>query len=157
MLVFLTYELSIHPEIQQKLFDEINDTENHLNGKRIDYDTLQKMKYLDQVVSEGLRKWPVNPLTDRICVKDYLCEYDDGRKFQFEKGIELWIPIYGIHHDPKYYSDPEKFNPDRFSEANKHKLVPGTYLPFGLGPRNCIGKYLLNSICLLEEKSLTSV
>lgn len=139
MLIFLTQELCINPDIQQQLFNEIVETESNLNGKRIDYVTLQKMKYLDQVVSEGLRKWPINPLTDRVCVKDYICEYDVDKKFLFEKGIAIWIPIYGIQHDPNYYPDPEKFNPDRFSDENKHKLVPGTYLPFGLGPRNCIG------------------
>lgn len=55
MLTFLTYELCVNPDIQQKLYEEIIDTNENLDGKRIDYDTLQKMKYMDQVVSEGLR------------------------------------------------------------------------------------------------------
>lgn len=49
------------------------------------------------------------------------------------------IPIYGLHHDPKHFPDPEKFDPERFSEENKHNIAPNTYLPFGVGPRNCIG------------------
>ena len=45
----------------------------------------------------------------------------------------------GIQHDPEYYPNPEKFDPERFSEANKSKRRPCTFLPFGDGPRNCIG------------------
>lgn len=140
MLTFLSYELCIHPHIQQKLYDEIAGTNKNLDGKGISYDALQKMKYLDQVVSEGLRKWPLG-LTDRLCVKEYECAYGDDAKFRFEKGVPIWIPIYGLHHDPKYYPDPEKFDPERFSDENKRNIVPGTYLPFGIGPRKCIGKY----------------
>lgn len=115
------------------------------------------MKYLDQVVSEGLRKWPINTITTRMCVKDYLCEYGDGEKFLFEKGLEFWIPIYGIHHDPQYYPDPETFDPDRFSDENKYKILPGTYLPFGLGPRGCIGKYFLRNLACINEWHLSNL
>jgi hypothetical protein len=53
----------------------------------------------------------------------------------------IFIPIIGLHRDPNYYPDPERFDPERFSEDNKHSINPTTYLPFGLGPRSCIGKY----------------
>lgn len=53
----------------------------------------------------------------------------------------ITIPIMAIHHDSKYYSNPEKFDPERFSDVNKQNIKPCTYLPFGLGPRNCIGMY----------------
>lgn len=51
----------------------------------------------------------------------------------------MWIPIYPFHRDAQYYPDPEKFDPERFSDDNKGSIVPGTYIPFGIGPRNCIG------------------
>lgn len=55
-----------------------------------------------------------------------------------------WLfPVYGFHHDSKYFPNPEKFDPERFSDENKHNIIPGTYLPFGIGPRNCIGKKIL--------------
>lgn len=139
VMTFLAYEVCVNPDVQQKLYEEIVEIESNLNGKRINYETLQKMKYLDQVVSECLRKW-TTPLTDRMCVKEYDCEYGDGAEFRFEKGVTFWIPIYGIHHDPNYFPEPEKFDPERFSDENKHNIVPGTYMPFGVGPRNCIGK-----------------
>lgn len=138
-LEFLMHELCINPDIQQKLYDEIVATNSISGGKVVDFDALQKMKYLDQVISETLRKWPAASLTDRVCVKDYVYE-ENGKKYRFEKGIAIQIPIYGLHHDPNYFADPEKFDPERFSDENKKNILPGTYLPFGMGPRVCIGK-----------------
>lgn len=139
-LSFAAHELGANPDIQQKLYKEIKTVNDEIGGKRISYDALQKMKYLDQVVSETLRKWPLGVQIDRICVKDYV--YDDGDKLKFhiEKGTNVVFSLYGVHRDPKYYSDPEKFDPERFSNENKHNILPGTYAPFGIGPRNCIGE-----------------
>lgn len=138
LLSFLSYELAINSEIQQTLYEEIKEMNNVLEGNILNYDHLQKMQYMDMVISETLRKWPPAGLTDRVCVKDYL--YDDGSyKFKIEKGRAFWIPIYSLHRDPSYFPNPEKFDPERFSEENKNSIQPGTYAPFGIGPRNCIG------------------
>lgn len=144
MLSFTAYELVANPDVQQKLYEEIAEMNEHLNGNRISYDGLQKMKYLDQVVSEALRKYPITVQTDRTCVKDYV--YDDGDKLRFkiEKGSNIQFSMYSLHRDPKYYPNPNKFDPERFNDENKHKIMPGTYLPFGIGPRNCIGNAYLN-------------
>lgn len=141
LLTTLAYELTANPDIQQRLYEEIKASDSR-QGKRIDYDTFQKMKYMDQVVTETLRKWPPGAHVDRVCVKDY--SFDDGSiQLNIKKGTSIFIPIYGIHHDPQYYPDPEKFDPERFNDANKHTIVPGSYIPFGVGPRNCIGKIKL--------------
>lgn len=58
MLMFVSYELAANPDVQQKLYEEVIETDQQLAGKRITYDVLQKMKYLDQVICEVLRKWP---------------------------------------------------------------------------------------------------
>lgn len=63
-------------------------------------------------------------------------------------GDGILIPTFEIQNDPKYFANPEKFNPERFSEENKDKIEPFTYLPFGDGPRNCIG----SRFALLECK-----
>lgn len=89
------------------------------------------MKYLDQVISEGLRKWPLALFTERRCTKDHELELE-GRKILIEKGKQIWIPIYSIHHDSKIYGNPENFDPERFSEQNKYKIQPGLFIPFGL-------------------------
>lgn len=132
--------MAVDPDIQNKLYEEIRETNEKLAGKRLDYESLQKMQYLDQVVCETLRMWPSLPVTDRVCVKDYV--YDDGTlSFKMQKGDAISIPIYSFHHDEKYFSEPHRFVPERFSPENKSNIVPGTYLPFGTGPRNCIGTY----------------
>lgn len=60
------------------------------------------------------------------------------------------IPVWNFHRDPKYFPNPGKFDPDRFSEENRDKIDPDTYLPFGVGPRNCIG----SRFALMELKTI---
>uniref|UniRef100_A0A1B0D3B2 Cytochrome P450 n=1 Tax=Phlebotomus papatasi TaxID=29031 RepID=A0A1B0D3B2_PHLPP len=69
-----------------------------------------------------------------------------GLEYKFEKGDLFMIPTIGLQHDPQYFLNPDKFNPERFSDENKHKIIPGTYLPFGIGPRNCIVVFLVKYI-----------
>lgn len=140
LLTFLTYELALNQNIQEKLYHEIYETNQLLGqGQHVEYDVLQKMKYLDQVVSETLRKWPPAAITDRLCVKDYLYT-DEKHKFIIPKGTAFWLPICGLHYDPHYFPDPEKFDPERFNDENRNNIVAGSYIPFGIGPRNCIGE-----------------
>ncbi len=87
-----------------------------------------------------MRKYPGVPMLLRTCTKDY--QVPDS-KFVIERGTLVYIPIYGLHHDPQYFPDPEKFDPDRFSEAGKASRPYYAYLPFGEGPKICIGKYIL--------------
>lgn len=130
-LGFTTYELAVNPDVQDKLFAEITDTESRLNGKNITYEQLQKMKYLDMVISESLRKWPPIALTDRICAKDYVYE-EDGVKFQIKKGMMLAIPSISFHYDEKYFPNSNAFDPERFNAENKKNIVKEAYLPFGM-------------------------
>lgn len=148
-MAFTAYELVANPDVQEKLIEEVDATFKKLEGKDLTYEELQKMKYLDQVVSEVLRIWPAAPATDRLCVKDFTFEYD-GKSVLIEKGISLMIPIIGFHKDEKYFPNPNKFDPDRFSDENKHNINLNTYLPFGIGPRNCIG----SRFALLEVKTI---
>lgn len=92
---------------------------------------------------ETLRKWPPGPQLDRICEKDYTipAESPDEKDFVIEKGTMVLMPVYGIHRDPKFYPNPEKFDPERFSDENKGNIEPLAYFPFGSGPRNCIGTF----------------
>lgn len=85
-LQLICYEMLVNREIQDKLYAEILEMEASRGGKRIDYDALQKMKYLDQIVCEALRKWPA-PFSDRQCVKNFLFEDEEKTvKIQMEKG-----------------------------------------------------------------------
>ena len=72
----------------------------------------------------------------RTASRDYKLEKSN---LTIRKGTLTIIPIYSIHTDPEFYPDPEKFDPERFSEENKKNRHPMAHLPFGDGPRNCIG------------------
>lgn len=140
-LCFTAHELLENSVIQDKLYEEILETHRSLEGKPLNYDVLMKLKYLDMVISESLRKWPPVLLTDRICSMDYALKDDDGSLIaEFKKDDNIFVPIIGIHRDPTYYPNPDKFDPERFSDENKNKIKPMSYLPFGLGPRMCIGE-----------------
>ncbi|XP_011705919.1 PREDICTED: cytochrome P450 9e2-like, partial [Wasmannia auropunctata] len=86
------------------------------------------------------------------CAKRYeLPPSQPGRKSVIvEPGDILLFPVHAIHRDPKYFPNPDKFDPERFSEENKDNILPYTYLPFGHGPRKCIG----NRFALMETKIL---
>jgi cytochrome P450 family 9 len=77
---------------------------------------------------------------DRLCVKPYSLQADPPLELQ--PGDTIFIPIYGLHHDPDHFPDPERFDPERFSDENKSSINPLAYLPFGSGARSCIGKCL---------------
>ncbi|XP_063929823.1 probable cytochrome P450 6a23 [Zophobas morio] len=132
---FALYELARHQDIQDKLRDEINAVLAKNNGE-ITYGAIQEMKYMDQVIDETLRKYPPVSRLARICVKDYKIP---DQNVVIEKGTAVEIPVYAIHYDKEYYPDPEKFDPERFNEENKSKRHHFTHLPFGEGPRICIG------------------
>lgn len=139
LLCFISHELMENQEIQDKLKSEIDEVLTKLNGEQLTYEILNAMKYLDCVVSEGLRKWPTNIMTDRVCTKPIeIQDPETGESIQMKPGDKLWFPIVGIHRDSKYFSDPLKFNPDRFSEENKDNINPNAFIPFGAGPRMCI-------------------
>ncbi|XP_017864588.1 PREDICTED: probable cytochrome P450 9h1 [Drosophila arizonae] len=150
-LCFVTYELCMNPTVQQQLYEEILDVEQQLQGKPLDYDSLMHMKYMDMVVSEALRKWPPAPQTDRACNADIdLRDENNEIVVSLKKGDRIFIPIVGLHYDPEYFPEPKEFRPERFAEQNKEDIKPFTYMPFGVGPRSCIG----NRMALMEVKSI---
>ncbi|KAK9508017.1 hypothetical protein O3M35_007768 [Rhynocoris fuscipes] len=136
VLSFAFYELALNQDIQDKLRKEIDEVTKN-NGGEVDYQILNEMHYLDQVISEVLRKYPTAPLLERKCSKDFIVQ--NNPELIIEKGTKVWIPVYSLHHDPKYFKNPDNFDPDRFSPENKLSIVPFSYLPFGEGPRHCIG------------------
>ncbi|XP_049830716.1 cytochrome P450 6k1-like isoform X2 [Schistocerca gregaria] len=132
---FTLHELALNPDVQSKLHDEI-DAVLEENGGEISYDTIGKMTYLDKVVSESLRKYPPAPVLNRECNQDYKIPDSD---VVLEKGTPVVLSVLGLHHDPRHFPDPDRFDPERFSEEAKAKRHPYVYLPFGEGPRICIG------------------
>nr|CAD7448682.1 unnamed protein product [Timema bartmani] len=132
---FCMYELALNPDIQERVREEVDAVLKEHNGA-ITYEAVQKMGYLGRVVDETLRKYPTIPILERKCTRPFTFPETD---YVMEKGAKLSIPSYAIQHDPQYYPDPERFDPERFTEEAKQSRHPFTYLPFGEGPRICIG------------------
>ncbi|XP_017776440.1 PREDICTED: cytochrome P450 9e2-like [Nicrophorus vespilloides] len=149
LMVLMAYELAVNPDIQERLQREIDAVLEENDGK-ITYEVINKMKYLDMVTSETLRKWPAALELNRVCVKPYTIPpvSPDENLVTLKVGDIISIPVYGIHRDPKCYPNPEKFDPERFNDENKVNIKSCMFLPFGSGPRNCIG----SRFALLESK-----
>ncbi|XP_008933839.1 PREDICTED: cytochrome P450 3A9-like [Merops nubicus] len=131
-LSYISYNLATHPDVQQRLQDEID--ANLPNKATPTYSTITQMEYLDMVVSESLRLFPAGGRIERVCKKTV-----EINGVTIPKGTVVVIPAYVLHRDPGYWPEPEEFRPERFSKENKEAIDPYTFLPFGAGPRNCIG------------------
>uniref|UniRef100_A0A8C4LKD7 unspecific monooxygenase n=1 Tax=Equus asinus TaxID=9793 RepID=A0A8C4LKD7_EQUAS len=92
------------------------------------------MEYLDMVLNETLRLFPIADRLERVCKKDV-----EINGVFIPKGTTVMMPIFVLHQHPEFWPEPEEFRPERFSKKNKDSINPYTYLPFGTGPRNCIG------------------
>uniref|UniRef100_A0A1A9ZPH1 Cytochrome P450 n=1 Tax=Glossina pallidipes TaxID=7398 RepID=A0A1A9ZPH1_GLOPL len=132
---FCLYELAKHPDIQAKLRLEIETVLKQYNNE-LTYEALNSMSYMEQVVAETLRLYPVLPVLVRKCCQFYQVP---NTTLSIEKGTIIWLPVSAIHRDADLYEEPENFKPERFEPSQIEKRHPCAYLPFGDGPRNCIG------------------
>lgn len=149
LMCFCIHKLATHPEIYRKLQAEIDEVVEQCAGD-VTYEALHAMQYLDAVINETLRLHGPATIGDRICRKELELPptLPGSKPFIVEPGVSVWFAFDAIHKDSKYFSNPEKFDPDRFTEANKHSIDPATFLPFGSGPRFCVG----NRFALMETK-----
>jgi cytochrome P450 len=114
-LTYTLYLIARHPGVQARLLSEIDEAG-------------EDSSLLSQVLSESLRLFPPAWVIGRQALED-----DELR------GFKIPVPIYAIHRDPKYFEAPEEFRPERWSDEFRQKLPRAAYLPFGYGPRMCIG------------------
>ncbi|XP_037948832.1 cytochrome P450 9b2-like [Teleopsis dalmanni] len=146
-----SHELMSNPDVQQRLYEECLEIKEELQDQPLNYDIANKLKYMDMVLNETLRKWSFASFTDRVCSKDYkLTDEDDNFVFDFKVGDRVWFPLGGLQMDEQYFENPDVFDPERFSDDNKGNIKPFTFLPFGAGPRNCIG----NRYALMQAKAM---
>lgn len=139
LLTNCAYALAHHPEIQERLHDELERIVEYDASKSkhiFKYETLTTCSYLDSVLSETLRILPPVTRTERKAARDYRIEKYD---ILIPKGSSIQLGFRAVQNDPDYWEEPDKFNPDRFMPENRDKIVPGSYLPFSLGPRHCVG------------------
>ncbi|KAL7737698.1 hypothetical protein ACLKA6_006096 [Drosophila palustris] len=133
---FCMYELAQHTDIQDKLREEILNVLEQHDGK-ITYESIKAMKYLDQVISETLRLYTIVPFLERKALNDYVVPGHPN--LVIEKGKHVIIPAAAYHQDEDFYPEPKKFDPERFSPEKVAARDPVEWLPFGDGPRNCVG------------------
>ncbi|XP_058788666.1 cytochrome P450 6a8-like [Phymastichus coffea] len=131
------YELALNPQIQEKVHKEIDELKN--NFKTFTYETLLQLEYLDMVFYETMRKHPSVPFLNRVCINDYQIP---NSNYTIPSGMGLIISVSGLHMNPDIFPEPENFDPTRFSKENMAIRHPYSYIPFGEGPRICIGKRL---------------
>ncbi|XP_055710227.1 probable cytochrome P450 28d1 [Phlebotomus papatasi] len=140
VLSFALYQLAKHKEAQDKLRQEIKETlEKH---GEINFDVVNEMPYLEQVVAETLRLNPPGTFLSRQVTQPCELQLSEDKVVTMEEGTGLLIPIYSMHRDSRYFEDPESFIPERFApEKGGVKIYrdKGCYMPFGEGPRICLG------------------
>jgi cytochrome P450 len=137
------YLLSLHPEVEAKLHADL---EAVLGGRVPTYDDLEKLTYTRMVIEEAMRLYPPAPaLSGRVArEQDEVC----GRLIA--KGTEIAILPWVVHRHRALWSDPDRFDPERFSREQSAARPRFAYLPFGGGPRICIGAQLaLTEVSLL--------
>jgi len=145
-LAFMAYYLAENPSVQVRLQQEIDDAYEKHDGFMPDYSTIMTLPYLDMCIMETLRMESIIGVLIRTCTAD--CTLP-GTDIVIKKDDLVAIPAIGLHRDDQYYPNPDVFDPNRFSKEAKQSRHPYTFLPFGHGPRACIG----TRFALLEMKT----
>lgn len=138
-LTWTWYLLSQNPRAEATLHAEID----ALGGRLPTVD--DPLPYTEQVIKESMRLYPPVYLLARRAAEDV-----DVGGFKIPAGSEIVMWVYRTHHDPRWYPEPEVFRPERFTPENEAKLPKSAYVPFGAGPRACIGKMF----AMIEAKLL---
>ncbi|XP_072390792.1 cytochrome P450 4C1-like [Diabrotica undecimpunctata] len=127
-------QLAIHTEYQDQIYEEIITVLGDAK-KQPDLNDLNELKVMERFIKETLRLFPAVPIISRMLDEDTEL---NGYLVPKEAPIDIWI--YDIHRNPKYWPEPEKFDPDRFLPENCVNRHPFAFVPFSAGPRNCIGQ-----------------
>lgn len=139
-LTFTLFLLGNNPAVQQQVFDEVTKIQSETEDV---VEQLQKMVYTNAVLNESMRLYPPAWITDRQNVED-----DTLGQFNIKKGTLIGVSFYELHRNPKYWNNPDEFNPERFlGDQKKHSMQ--YFYPFGAGPRMCIGAgFAIYEMCL---------
>ncbi len=142
ILSWIFYLLKKHPETIDKIKTEASDI---LEGRLPDFGDLLKMEYLSQVIDECLRLYPPSWITSRVALED-----DEVNGFKIPKGARVIPFIYGLHHSEKLWPNAEEFDPSRFTRENRVGRHNFAHMPFGAGPRMCLGR----NFAMMEMKMI---
>nr|XP_054106471.1 cytochrome P450 4F3 isoform X4 [Callithrix jacchus] len=135
-LSWVLYHLAKHPEYQERCRQEVQELLKGREPKEIEWDDLARLPFLTMCMKESLRLHPPVPAVSRCCTQDIALP--DGRVIP--KGVICLISVFGTHHNPAVWPDPEVYDPFRFDPENIKERSPLAFIPFSAGPRNCIGQ-----------------
>lgn len=130
-LSWLLYLLSSRPDCVEKVREEFDAV---LGDHPLSYADVPRFEFTTQVINEALRLYPPFWMVDRMALAD-----DRAGDVEIPRGSTVVVFIHGAHHSPRYWHNPESFDQERFCKAKEKLLTPFTHLPFGAGPRGCIG------------------
>ncbi|XP_025154262.1 cytochrome P450 4C1 [Harpegnathos saltator] len=135
-MYFTIFMLANFPEIQEKVYEELVEIYGTQDPKTVPvkFEDLQHMNYLERVIKETLRLFPIGPIIGRR-----LDENLQIGEYILPEGAEVGIGIIHMHRNEKYWLNALTFDPDRFLPENMKNIHPYCYIPFSNGPRNCIG------------------
>jgi len=137
-LVWVWVLLCQHPSLYQKVQEEVDTV---LQGRTPTYEDLARLPYCQQVYKETLRLYPPAIVVIRQALRDCQIESSEG-VYSIKKGMLVLASIYAIHRQPDYFPEPLRFDPDTHFSAEREKQHPRyAFMPFGAGPRICIGNY----------------
>ncbi|RVE54122.1 hypothetical protein evm_001245 [Chilo suppressalis] len=136
---YTLHQLAFNPDCQEKVQNEIDSVLEKYNNV-LTYDAIKEMNYLEMAFYEAMRLYPSVAFLIRMCTsKEYTFPELD---LTINEDVKVVIPIQAIHRDEKYFRDPEKFDPERFTFGTKEDIKNFVFLPFGEGPRACVGARL---------------
>jgi cytochrome P450 len=146
-LSWLLYLLSSRPDCLERVRREFDAV---LGDESLNHGHVTRLEYTTQVMMEGLRLYPPFWMIDRMAVAD-----DRVGDIEIPRGSTVIVYVYGAHHASRYWENPESFDPERFTNANNKLRTPFTHLPFGGGPRGCIGgNYAMLQILMILSELL---
>ena len=146
-LSWLLYLLSSRPDVLERVRQEFHSV---LGDAMLSFSDVPKFEFANQVILEALRLYPPFWMVDRVAVAD-----DQVSNLAIPRGSMVIVFIHGVHHAQRFWPDPESFDPARFTKANEKLHTPFTHLPFGAGPRGCIGgNYAVLQILMILSELL---
>ncbi|XP_075983713.1 cytochrome P450 4C1-like [Anticarsia gemmatalis] len=153
---FVILMMAYHPKCQERLYNEIINIIGD-EDRPVTDDDFKRMPYLEMVFKEVLRLFPIGVMLQRTVTEDIQIS-----TCTLPAGCSFVAPIFHLHRDPRFWDRPDSFDPERFTPENIKKRNPNCYIPFSLGPMDCLGRFfgtkLVKTICvrLLREFEVTS-
>jgi len=143
-LTYTWFLLSEHPEVEQRVHEELDDV---IGDDRPGMEHVRELDYLEWVIQEAMRLYPPVYTIFREPTEDVTLS-----GYEVEAGTTLMVPQWGVHRSERFYDDPETFDPERWKPERASERPRFAYFPFGGGPRHCIGKHL----AMLEAQLITA-